>query len=98
MPLAGFLTAMILLALIAGVLARGRMVGPFSSSTALSPYPQNIPARLFTTPHVHPTATATATPSPTKAPSSPPASSSGAFQPQRNFTIAFITNDIYAVD
>ena len=98
MPLAAFLTAMILLALIAGVLTRGRMVGPSSSSTALSPYPQNIPARLFTTPHVHPTATATATPSPTKAPSSPPTSSSGAFQAPRNFTIAFINNDIYAVD
>jgi hypothetical protein len=97
MPLAGFLlTAMILLALIAGVLTRGRTVGP--SSTALSSYPQNIPARLFTTPHVHPTATATATPSPTKAPSSPPASSAGAFQPPRNFTIAFIKNDVYAVD
>jgi serine/threonine protein kinase len=99
MPFAGFLlTAMMLLALIAGILIRGRMVGPSSSSTALSSYPQNIPARLFTTPHVHPTATATATPSPTKAPSSPPASSSGPFQPPRNFTIAFINNDIYAVD
>jgi serine/threonine protein kinase len=99
MPFAGFLlTAMMLLALIAGVLTRGRMVGPSSSSTALSSYPQDIPARLFTTPHVHPTATATATPSPTKAPSSPPASSAGAFQPPRNFTIAFIKNDVYAVD
>jgi tRNA A-37 threonylcarbamoyl transferase component Bud32 len=99
MPFAGFLlTAIMLLALIAGVQTRGRMVGPSSSSTTLSSYPQDIPARLFTTPHVHPTATATATPSPTEAPSSPPATSAGAFQPPRNFTIAFINNDIYAVD